>query len=69
MEDFFFYCTASWKNMQKEKRIHNPFLLLHQKRLGEVKKCAAFGCSNIFYDTEETATGMHFLGFLTDLRN
>ena len=27
------------------------------------KECAAFGCSNTFYDSEGTATGIHFFKF------
>ena len=56
------------KHAEREKDTQ-PLSAASSKNTRRGKKCAAFGCSNIFYDTEETATGMHFLGFLTDLRN
>ena len=33
----FLFCIESWKNIQKAKKIHNPFVLFQQKRQGEVK--------------------------------
>ena len=38
-------------NMQKAKRIHNPFLLLQQKKTKRGKECAALACFSIFYDS------------------
>ena len=48
--------------MQKAKRIHNPLLLLQRKRLAEVKKnVQLLDALNTFYDSEDTAAGIHFL--------
>ena len=33
----------------------------------EGKECAAFECSNTFYDSGSTATGIHFLKFLLEI--
>ena len=55
-----FYCIESWKNIQKTKRIHNPFLLLQQKKTRRGKEYASFGCTKTFHDSEGTATGIHF---------
>ena len=45
--------------MQKAKRIQNPFLLLQQRG----NECTAYGCSNAFYNSEDTATATHFVKF------
>ena len=37
------------------------FALAKQTRKG--KQCAALRCSNTFYDSDGTATGIHFLSF------
>ena len=40
-----------------------PLFSASAKKTRRGKECAAFGCSNIFYDSEGTATGIHFLRF------
>ena len=40
-----------------------PLSSASAKKTRRGKECAAFGCSNTFYDSEGTATGTHFLKF------
>ena len=40
-----------------------PLFSASAKKTRRGKECAAFGCSNIFYDSEGTATGIHFFTF------
>ena len=56
------------ENMKKAKRIHNPFLLLQQKKKGpgKVKNVELLDVLiYTFYNSEGTATGIHFFEFPT----
>ena len=50
------------KNTESEKDMQ-PLSSASAKKTRKGKECAVFGCSNTFYDSEGTATGMHFLKF------
>ncbi len=38
--------------------------VLKKKRRSPGRECAAYGCTNTFYNTEGAATGLHFFAFL-----
>ena len=48
--------SESGKNTQ-------PLSSTPAKKTRRGKECAAFGCSNSFYNSEGTATGIHFFKF------
>ena len=47
------------KHTESEKDTQ-PLSSASAKKTRRGKECAAFGCSNTFYDSEGTATGIHF---------
>ena len=50
--------------MEKHTEIEKdsqPLSSASAKKTRRGQECAAFGCSNTFYDSEGTATGIHFL--------
>ena len=50
------------KNTESEKDTQ-PLSSASAKKTSRGKECAAFECSNTFYDSEGTATGIHFFKF------
>ena len=50
------------KHTESEKNTQ-PLLSASAKKTRRSKECAAFGCSNTFYNFEGKATGIHFLSF------
>ena len=50
------------KHTESEKETQ-PLSSASTKKTRRGKECAAFGCSNTFYDSEGTATAIHFFKF------
>ena len=50
------------KHTESEKNTQSLSSASSKKTRGG-KECAAFGCSDTFYDSESTATGIHFFKF------
>ena len=62
MEDFSLLYWIKGKHTESKKDTKSLSSASAKKtKIG--KGCAAFGCSNRFYDSQGTATGTHFLKF------
>ena len=62
MEDFYLLYWIIKKHTENKKNMQHLSSVSAEKSR-EGKECAAFECSNTFYDSGSTATGIHFFKF------
>ena len=62
MEDFSLLYWIMEKHAESEKDMQ-PLPSASAKKTRKGNECAAFGCSNTFYDSEGTATGINIFKF------